>query len=89
MTPEQADAAQQWAGMPGSTAWLLIERHADGWDDIGAMMDAWLRANVAHQLAQRKPAAWLRVSNISGEVTGVFLSQDVPLRTERLEPLYK
>lgn len=51
MTPEQADAAQQWAGMPGSTAWLLIERHADGWDDISAMMEAWLRANVAHQLA--------------------------------------
>lgn len=57
MTPEQADAAQQWAGMPGSTAWLLIDRHADGWDDIGAMMEAWLRANVKQHLEQGKPAA--------------------------------
>ena len=41
-----------------------------------------------------KPVAWLRVSNISGHVTGVFeagadgSAPDVQLRTERLEPLY-
>lgn len=45
MTAEEADAAQQWAGMDGATAWHLIERHADGWSDVGEMMNAWLRAN--------------------------------------------
>lgn len=84
MTPEQADAAQQWVGMPGSTAWLLIERHAEGWDDIGAMMDAWLRANVAHQLAQRQPAAWI----VNTEFP--FATMDPPIEggTHRT-PLYK
>lgn len=45
MTPEEADAKQEWKGMDGATAWQLIERHADGWDDIREMMHAWLRAN--------------------------------------------
>lgn len=45
MTPKEADAAQQWAGMDGATAWHLIDRHADGWDEVGEMMNAWLRAN--------------------------------------------
>lgn len=51
MTSEDADKAQQWAGMNGSAAWHLIERHADVWEDIAMMMDAWLRANV---LAERE-----------------------------------
>lgn len=54
MTPEEADKAQSWAGMDGVTAWHLIERHADDWHEIGAMMDAWLRANV---LAEREACA--------------------------------
>lgn len=54
MTPEEADKAQQWAGMDGATAWHMIERHADDWNEIGAMMDAWLRANV---LVEREACA--------------------------------
>jgi len=50
MTPDEADKYQQWAGMDGTTAWHLIERHADGWDDVGQMMQAWLRANIAKAL---------------------------------------
>ncbi len=46
MTEQEADACQQWKGMPGVTAFLLIERHADDWREIGMMMDAWLRANT-------------------------------------------
>lgn len=34
------------------------------------------------------PCAWRRISNISGECTGLFAHDDVELRTERLEPLY-
>ena len=45
MTSEEADAMQEWRGMDGATAFLLIERHADDWDDTREMMNAWLRAN--------------------------------------------
>lgn len=45
MSDEFADQCQNWKGMDGAIAWHLIDRHADGWGDIGAMMDAWLRAN--------------------------------------------
>ncbi len=45
MTDEAADKMQQWAGMDGAIAFHLIERHADGWGNIAAMMQAWLRAN--------------------------------------------
>ena len=49
----QIDAAQppaadrDWRGMDGATAWHLIDRHADGWGDVGAMMEAWRVANLA------------------------------------------
>ena len=46
MTPEEADKAQQWAGMDGATAWHLIDRHAGNWNETGEMMNAWLRANA-------------------------------------------
>lgn len=39
--------AQDWKGMDGATAFLLINRHSDGWGDVGAMMNAWLAANAA------------------------------------------
>jgi hypothetical protein len=45
LTPEQARVAQLWAGMDGAVAFHLIERHGQGWADIGQMMDAWLEAN--------------------------------------------
>lgn len=56
MTPEEADNAQQWKGMDGATAYHLIDRHADGWGDVGEMMNAWLRANTQAKLATLKQA---------------------------------
>ena len=46
LTVDEARAFQQWEGMDGATAFHLIERHADGWDDVGRMMDSWLLANL-------------------------------------------
>jgi len=45
MTDAEADEYQHWKGMDGAIAWHLIERHANDWNEIGAMMNAWLRAN--------------------------------------------
>ena len=45
MTKEEAQAMQDWKGMDGAIAFHLIERHADGWHQVGEMMNAWLRAN--------------------------------------------
>lgn len=47
MTDDEADKAQAWRGMSGATAYHLIDRHADGWEDIDAMMHAWCRAQTA------------------------------------------
>lgn len=41
-----AGGGQDWAGMDGSTAYWVIQRNANGWDDIKKMMDAWLAANI-------------------------------------------
>jgi RNA polymerase-binding transcription factor DksA len=49
--PTVEDAMQRWAGMDGTTAHLLIERHADNWSDVGKMMDEWLAANCAREPA--------------------------------------
>ena len=46
MTETEAETCQQWRGMAGNTAFHLIERHADGWEDIAMMMEAWHRANT-------------------------------------------
>lgn len=46
--------AQDWKGMDGATAFLLINRHSDGWGDVGAMMNAWLAANAAPSGAGEK-----------------------------------
>ena len=45
MTAQEAHEAQQWKGMDGTCAFHLIERHANGWGDVGKMMTAWLDAN--------------------------------------------
>ena len=47
MTKEEAATFQDWRGMDGAIAFHLIERHANGWGDVGRMMEAWLAANVA------------------------------------------
>jgi hypothetical protein len=45
--------SQEWKGMTGSCAFLLIERHADGWGDIELMMGEWLAANSPPAPAQQ------------------------------------
>jgi hypothetical protein len=45
MTKEEYQSSQVWKGMDGVTAWHLIFRHADGWEETGQMMEAWLDAN--------------------------------------------
>jgi hypothetical protein len=45
MTKEEAQAMQDWKGMDGAIAFHLIERHADGWNQVAVMMNAWLEAN--------------------------------------------
>jgi hypothetical protein len=54
MTSEDADNAQNWLSMDGATAWHLIDRHANNWNEVGELMNAWLRANV---LAEREACA--------------------------------
>jgi hypothetical protein len=60
MTREEAQTFQSWAGMDGACAFHLIERHANGWGDVGRMMDAWLHANLkppnARLTGQQRPA---------------------------------
>ena len=41
----QSEDPQDWRGLSGAVAWHLIERHADGWAQVGDMMEAWLVAN--------------------------------------------
>jgi hypothetical protein len=43
--------SQEWAGMDASTAFLLINRHADGWADIDLMMTEWRLANPPENTA--------------------------------------
>jgi hypothetical protein len=62
--PEQETArdwttAQDWRGMDGVTAFHLIQRHADGWGDVGAMMNAWLAAQAEPQPEHEKNTARL------------------------------
>lgn len=44
---EWAKDQQDWKNVDGAIAWHLIDRHADGWAEVGAMMDAWRNANPA------------------------------------------
>ena len=49
ITGDEARVFQNWGGMDGAVAFHLIERHANGWGDIGKMMAAWLEANRGHE----------------------------------------
>jgi len=55
------DNSQQWKGMDGAIAFHLIERHADGWNDIRKMMGEWLSANTP-QRTEQEPVAWFSPS---------------------------
>lgn len=54
MTPEEADKSQEWLKLTPAVAWHLIERHADGWQDVDALMAAYVRAYV---IAEREACA--------------------------------
>lgn len=41
---EAPDTSQDWARLDGATAFHLIERHADGWSEVGHMMESWRSA---------------------------------------------
>lgn len=47
--PEWDGMDQDWKGMSGAMAFHLIDRHADNWGQLGAMMNAWLEANKVQQ----------------------------------------
>ena len=55
LVPEEAQALQNWKGMDGAIAFHLIERHADGWHQVGEMMDAWLEANRVSNVELTSP----------------------------------
>lgn len=60
MTPQEADEYQDWRTLDGATAWHLIDRHADNWNEVGEMMDAWLRARTKPAIqAERERCAKL------------------------------
>lgn len=44
--------AQRWAGMDGTTAYHLIERHGEDWWHCGRLMEAWRAANAAAPAAE-------------------------------------
>lgn len=96
MTETEAATCQQWRGMDGRTAFHLIERHADGWEDIAMMMGAWHRANLADDRAdaaadeRAECAQLLRLSNtelllLAGEMTVQELRTVQAVLTNRAE----
>ena len=65
MTKEEAQAMQDWKGMDGAIAFHLIERHVDGWHQVGKMMDAWLEANrVPNVQIEGQAASGQSLSNV-------------------------
>jgi hypothetical protein len=40
------DTKQDWKGLDGAIAWHLIERQAENWNQVGEMMNEWLKANT-------------------------------------------
>jgi len=46
MTQDEANKFQNWEMLDGITAWHLIERHAEDWEEVGLMMEAWLNGRT-------------------------------------------
>lgn len=75
---------QEWKGMDGACAWHLIDRHADDWNHIARLMNAWLQANREDLVAELKalreqePVAWM---NEDRDMTylGHYHPKDIPL----------
>jgi len=40
------DTKQDFKGLDGAIAWHLIERQAKNWNQVGEMMNEWLKANT-------------------------------------------
>jgi len=40
------DTKQDFQGLDGAIAWHLIERQAENWNQVGEMMNEWLKANT-------------------------------------------
>lgn len=75
--------AQDWKGMDGATAFLLINRHSDGWGDVGAMMNAWLAANAATPAAVQAVGAWQDIATAPASAEAVLVvTQLGTVRTE-------
>jgi hypothetical protein len=53
------EGAQNWQGMDGAIAFHLIDRHAEGWNQVGEMMEAWRAANTP------APSAGVSVSEVT------------------------
>jgi len=40
------DTKQDWKGLDGAIAWHFIERQAENWNQVGEMMNEWLKSNT-------------------------------------------
>ena len=76
--PTVEDNSQNWRGMDGTTAYWLIQRHADGWADIGKMMGEWLEANQTQPAQQQEPMVTKNKSGITLHVGW----DDLPIGTK-------
>ena len=52
--PESLDATQNWGELDGARAFHLIERHGEGWADVGAKMDVWAIARHGQSARQAR-----------------------------------
>jgi len=69
------DSSQEWAGMSGRDAYMLIQRHADGWADVGKMMGEWLAANTP-TAAQR---TWVELTDEEVKHRATFMDKQFHL----------
>lgn len=74
---------QEWKGMDGACAWHLIDRHADDWNHIARLMNAWLEAN------REELAAELKALREQEPVSHEFQAQDGSWRGFINESHYK
>lgn len=81
---------QNWKGMDGACAWHLIDRHADDWNHVARLMNAWLEANredlvgELKALREQAPVAWNVVSE--GRKHGLHrLEKDARSHVKRLQ----
>lgn len=65
--PTVENNSQNWRGMDGTTAYWLIQRHADGWPDVEKMMTEWLEANRPQA---REPLTDEEIIKCWGQVSG-------------------